>query len=160
MALLVHKQNNKLQDAQAEKLTSLGTYGFSKTGYFLEKFQTTFDPPTPPPHFLKFHCVFFCKNLLICSNLRKFAMKFFGLEMTPSPPFWTFFPKFTTKIYRFETKKICNVIFWIGNDPPPLRKFSKKTSTFEIPYVPKRSCTAYMQMAFLNAVCVSLCVLR
>ena len=24
------------------------------------------------------------------------------------------------KIYRFETNKICNVIFWIGNDPPPL----------------------------------------
>ena len=32
--------------------------------------------------------------------------------------FWTFFPKNTTKIYRFETTKICNVIFWIGNDPP------------------------------------------
>ena len=65
-------------------------------------------------------------------------MKFFGLEMTPPlPSFWTFFPKFTTKIYRFKTKKVCNVIFWIGNDPPPpLRKFSKKTSSLGNPVTP------------------------
>ena len=45
----------------------------------------------------------------------------------PPPPFWTFFPKFTTRIYRFETNKICNVIFWIGNDPPPpFGSFPKK----------------------------------
>ena len=29
----------------------------------------------------------------------------------------TFFPKFLTKIYPFETKKICNVIFWIVSFP-------------------------------------------
>ena len=34
-----------------------------------------------------------------------------------SPPFWTFFPKFTTKIYRFEPNEICNVIFGIKNYP-------------------------------------------
>ena len=44
-------------------------------------------------------------------------MKFFGLDLT-LPPFLDIFPKYTTKIYRFETNKICNVIFWIGNDPP------------------------------------------
>ena len=40
-------------------------------------------------------------------------MEFFGLAMTtpPLPPFWTFFPKFTTKIYHFETNKICNEFF-------------------------------------------------
>ena len=48
-------------------------------------------------------------------------MEFFGLEMiTPFPPSGFFLSqKFTTKIYCFETKKICNEILWIGNDPPP-----------------------------------------
>ena len=71
-------------------------------------------------------------------------MKFFGLEMTPPlPPFWTFFPKFTTKIYRFETKKICNVIFWIGNDPPPFGSFPKKHPNWGIrsPLMGKVHCT-------------------
>ena len=51
-------------------------------------------------------------------------MKFFGLEMTP--PIWTFFPNFTTKIYCFETNKICDVIFLIKNDPPPHFGLKKK----------------------------------
>ena len=45
-------------------------------------------------------------------------MIFFGLEMPTPPPFWTFFPKYTTKIYHFKYKKICNVIFGIENYPP------------------------------------------
>ena len=62
--------------------------------------------------------------------MHKFAMKLFGLAMTPPlPPCWIFFPKFTTKIYRFETKKICKVIFWIKNDTPP-SDFFQKTSIF------------------------------
>ena len=63
-------------------------------------------------------------------STRKFAMKFFGLAMTPplSPPFWKLHCVFFSKIYRFETNKICNVIFWIGNDPPhpPFGTFPKK----------------------------------
>ena len=42
--------------------------------------------------------------------------------------------EFTTKIYRFETNKICNVIFWIKNDPPPF--FQKKTSISESTIAP------------------------
>ena len=112
----------------------------------MRKFAMTFfglamTPPLPP--FWKLHCVFFspkwmffwktpkrpfgnyialffakvCKYALTCVNLQ---WNFLDWRWPPpSPPFWTFFPKFTTKIYRFETKKICNVIFWIGNDPPP-----------------------------------------
>ena len=37
----------------------------------------------------------------------------------------------TTKIYRFETNKICNVIFWIEND-----FLFKKTSIFGETVVP------------------------
>ena len=65
-------------------------------------------------------------------------MKFFGLEMTPSPPFWTFFPKFTTKIYRFGTQKI-----WT---------FFKKTSIFGETVVPKLcklTCDARVEDDFL-----------
>ena len=58
---------------------------------------------------------------------------FCTVEEPPSPPFRTFFPNFMTKICSFETKKICNVMFWIKNDPPPppLRTFFKKTSKSE-----------------------------
>ena len=34
-------------------------------------------------------------------------------------------------------RKFCNKIFWIGNDPPPFRKFSKKTSIFAPTVTPK-----------------------
>ena len=78
--------------------------------FAMKFFGLAMTPPGPPlPLFLEITLRFFPENLL---SMRKFAMKFFGLGMTPpSPPFWTFFPKFTTKIYRFETNKICNVIF-------------------------------------------------
>merc|ERR1711989_298894 len=49
--------------------------------------------------------------------------------LTPPPPtlpFWKLHCAFLPKIYRFETNKICNVIFWIGNDPPPFGSFPKK----------------------------------
>ena len=45
-----------------------------------------------------------------------FSRKFISMRKMCNEIFWTFFPKFTTKIYCFETNKICNVIFWIGND--------------------------------------------
>ena len=83
-------------------------------------------PPLPRP-FLEITLRFFPENPL---SMRKFAMKFFGLAMTPplSPPFWKLHCAFfLSKIYRFETNKICNVIF---------RNFSKKTSIFAPTVVP------------------------
>ena len=64
-------------------------------------------------------------------------MNFFGLEMTLPPPFLDIFPKFTTKIYCFEYKKICNEIFWIENYPLPL-DFFPKISKSEITGAPMR----------------------
>ena len=52
-------------------------------------------------------------------------------------PFLDIFPKFTTKMYHFKTKKICNEIFWTENDPHPFQAFSKKTSKFGQTVVPK-----------------------
>ena len=100
---------------------------------FLENFQTTLTPPRP---FLEITLRFFPENPL---SMRKFAMKFFGLAMTPPlPPFLEITLRFFfSKIYRFETNKICNVIFWIGNDPippPPSEIFKKKH-----PYLGSRS---------------------
>ena len=99
--------------------------GFPKLDVFLENSQTAFDPP-PLPIFGNYIALFFakvCKYALTCVNLQ---WNFLDWRWPPPlPPFWTFFPKFTTKIYRFETKKICNVIFWIGNDPPPSEVFQK-----------------------------------
>ena len=56
-------------------------------------------------------------------------MQFFGVEMTPlSFPFWTFFQKFRTKIYRLEYKKSAMKFF--GSEmtppPPPFGRFPKK----------------------------------
>ena len=81
---------------------------------FLENFQTALTPSL-----FGNYIAFFLQNFFPEKSVHKFAMNFFGLAMTPPspPPFWTFLPKFTTKIYRFETKKNCNVIFWIGTFP-------------------------------------------
>ena len=93
----------------------LGTTVAPKMDVFLENFQTALIPPPRP--FLEITLRFFPENPL---SMRKFAMKYFGLAMTPpSPPlFGNYIALFFSKIYRFETNKICNVIFWIGNDPP------------------------------------------
>ena len=106
-----------------QSVHSLGATVFSKIDVFFKKSKRPWNPP-PLSLFGNFIALFSRKLV----SMRKFAMNFFGLAMTPplSPPFWTFFPKFTTKIYRFETNKICNVIFWIGNDPPPLLDLFQK----------------------------------
>ena len=69
-----YSQNSSLELASSS-LSSvlLGAYGISNMDVFLEKFQTAFDPP-PPPHFWKFHCIFFVakirKYALTCVNLQ------------------------------------------------------------------------------------------
>ena len=62
-----------------------------KNGCFFWKTSKRPCPPPPVP-FWKLHCTFFCESSQICANLLKFAIIFFGLEMTPPlfPPFWTF----------------------------------------------------------------------
>ena len=48
------------------------------------------------------------------------------------------FPEFMTK-EPFIMAKICNINFWIGNDPPPLRNFSENSSVLvgtSFPYSP------------------------
>ena len=64
----------------------LGTPVRSIIDEFLEKFQTAFEPPTPP---------FFGKNVAIFSKVMttstEFATKFFGSEMTP--PYFKVFPE-------------------------------------------------------------------
>ena len=124
----------RLSDRFKLGLIVLGVTGFPNLDVFLENSQTALTPPPRP--FLEITLRFFPENPL---SMRKFAMKFFGLAMAPPPlpPFWKLHCAFLPKIYRFETNKICNVIFWIGNDPPPpLRKFSKKTSILENPVTP------------------------
>ena len=37
----------------------------------------------------------------------------------------------------FIMAKICNINFWIGNDPPPLRNFSENSSVLERGCFPK-----------------------
>ena len=75
-----------------------------KYGCFFEKSPNGLDPP--PVLFWKLHCAFFlkvCKYVLTWINLQ------WHFWIGDDPPlFWTFFPKFTTKIYRFETNRICN----------------------------------------------------
>ena len=47
-----------------------------------------------------------------------------------------FFPEFMTKV-PFIMAKICNIIFWIGNDPPPFWNFSENSSVLigqPVPY--------------------------
>ena len=88
------------------QLFLLGATVFQKIYVFLKKVQTASTAPLPSL-FGNFIALFH-KYTLTCIN------------------FWTFFQKFTTKIYRFETNKICNVIFWIGNDPPRLGTFPKR----------------------------------
>ena len=64
-----------------------------KIDVFLENFQTALTPPIPPRPFMEITLHFFPENPL---SLRKFAIKFFGLEMTP--PFPSFLDIFS-KIY-------------------------------------------------------------
>ena len=108
--------NHPVQLQHLRACCNLGTTVGSKIDVFLENFQTDL---TPHCHFLEITLRFFPENPL---SVRKFAMKFFGLAMTPPPlpPFLEITLRFFfSKIYRFEANKICNVIFWIGNDPPP-----------------------------------------
>ena len=70
---------------------------------------------TPPPALVSENNVAFFREVL------KSATKFFGLEWPP-----LLFQKFIVFPLKI-TEKICNKIFWIGNDPPPplevFRKF-------------------------------------
>ena len=129
----------------------------AKMDVFLENFQRAWPPPPPRP-FLEITLCLFPDNPL---SMRKFAMKFFGLAMTPPPlpPFWKLHCAFPPKIYRFETNKICNVIFWIGNDPPPpFEDFLKKTSIFEPTVVPAAS-SEVLQLNWVIVQCTSIVVL-
>ena len=69
---------------------SLGMPDNPKTDKFSEKFQTAFAPPPPPPP----------------PHFRKIILQFFS-------------PKFMTEVSS-TMAKICNIFFWIENDPPPL----------------------------------------
>ena len=86
-------------------------------------------------------CIFVKCTRLACllsfASLFTRSLLLYIRRVTPLP-FWTFFPKFMTKNYCFETKKICN--FWIKNDtpPPPFGLFFlKKPSKFETTVTPK-----------------------
>ena len=77
-------------------LSSQGVTVSPNLDVFLKKVQTAL--ALPPSLFGNFIALF----SLVYVNLHKFAMNFFGLEIPPPlPPFWTYFLKFTTKIYRF-----------------------------------------------------------
>ena len=65
-------------------------------------------PPAPPTLFSE-------KMLRFFWEARKFATKFIWIGVIP--------PLSPQKNYR----KSRNEIFWIGNDPPPLRKFSENS---------------------------------
>ena len=74
---------------------------------FLENSQTAFDPP---PSFLEITLRFFPENPL---SMRKFAMKFFGLAMTPplSALFGHFFQNLRPKYTALKPKNLqCNLM--------------------------------------------------
>ena len=94
-------------------------------------------PPPPPSLFGNYIALFFAK-------VRKYALTCVNLQWNfldwrwppPLPPFLDIFSKIYDQNIPFWNQKICNVIFWIGNDPPPLRTFFKKTSIFVALVVP------------------------
>ena len=76
------------------------------TGPFWTNFRKTSKRPlTPPPSFRKTMLRFLAPNFSDWSN--------------PAPPFPENSWLFSLKI----TAKICNIIFWNGNDAPPLSPF-------------------------------------
>ena len=77
------------------------------------------------PYFV--YLIYFLKNSQVLSSYLGWSKVFPPVRGDRRPKNWCFFGKLS-KIYRFETNKICNVIFWIGNDPPPQE--SEKTKTF------------------------------
>ena len=104
-------------------LNNKGSLSPPKTDEFPENFRTAFAPP-PRPFFGKFHCDFFRKFItkITVSNAKKIAMKFFGSEMTPPPPFGNF-PEIhsnpgrqaslTTRATRVTTKGSSNCFRYI-----------------------------------------------
>ena len=84
--------------------TTIGDAWIRQNWFFLGKIPNSlWSPPPSPPSFRNFSLLFFCKYALIYVNLQWHFLDW--RWPPPSPPFWTFFPKFTTKIYRSETKK-------------------------------------------------------
>ena len=68
-----------------------------------------------------------------------------------------FFPKFMTEVPLIMAK-ICNINFWIGNDPPPppLRNFSENSSVFEgtgFPYSWPGSSTQFSKIESIAIPC-------
>ena len=49
------------------------------------------------------------------------------------------------------TQKICNEIFWIGNDPSPLWKFPENSSIFVNPSVPYLQITPIIHRKLIEA---------
>ena len=50
--------------------------------------------------------------------------------------------------YPFIMAKICNINFWIGNDPPPLRNFSENSSVLVPSPVPNTHDICLLRTAF------------
>ena len=87
----------------------LGTITLTKMDEFSENFQTFFCPP-PPPNTSENYVALFSGGAKICN-------KTFLDRRDPTPPS----PHFSRKFIVFPlkiTEKICNEIFWIGNDLP------------------------------------------
>ena len=78
-------------------------------------------------------------------------MTFFGLAMTPPlPPFLEITLRFfLSKIYRFETNKICNVIFWNGNDPPI---FGEPVVPYQLRVLDARDATTHLKRGQLEPI--------
>ena len=107
----------------------------------------TFVPPTKPPP--SYHLLLILGRAWTFWHLGtdgpiktdEFSEKF-QTAFVPPPrlifgkSYCGFFQEYMTE-ELFIMAKICNINFWIGNDPPPFWNFSEKTSVLVGPSVPK-----------------------
>ena len=110
-------RHSKFVKMSTRVLCALGTGGHKKMDEFSEKFQTAFDPP--PLIFGKL-----CSNFFLQISFSEIydAICFKGLACycsakTSSQPALSKSP--------VKRTKICNINFWIENDPPPFGPLPK-----------------------------------
>ena len=131
----------------ATDLIAYGKDPATNSNECLEKFQTAFDRP-PPPHFWTIILQFFYNGYghiyarrhrpdsiswyqLISVNINTIVKKTY-----PEPWKYSSFYQFHAQKALFKVPKICNINFWVENDPPPLLGLLQKLIWFDSGILP------------------------